>query len=66
MTLEQFRIADVCIWKGRIASNRAAELLHLPRVAESDLLAGRYEGVLHLYFGFDCWCLVDVPSSLSD
>ena len=44
MTLEQFRIGDVCLWKGRVASGRAAELLQLPRIVESDLLAGRYEG----------------------
>ena len=45
VTLEQFRIGDVCLWKGRVASGRAAELLRLPRIIESDLLAGRYEGV---------------------
>ncbi len=51
VTLEQFRIGDVCLWKGRVASGRAAELLQLPRIIESDLLAGRYEGVFLL-----TWC----------
>ena len=48
VTLEQFRVGDVCLWKGRVASGRAAELLQLPRIMESDLLAGRYEGMFSL------------------
>jgi len=71
VTLEQFRIGDVCLWKGRVASGRAAELLQLPRIIESDLLAGRYEGVFLLIwcsdaFRFTCLTLLAAMPSQDD
>ena len=48
VVLEQFRISNLCLWKGRISSERAAELLRVPCVASSDLVAGCYEGTSRL------------------